>query len=276
MAPPVSPASLLASPLAQPTKQRLARAASFTDEPSPSFPGVARKTASSPALRPGPVSGRKVFLKRSASADTESPRSSSNKTVFDDSNRIIESIAFAVYQQVETSGISPSWIESIDTSVIYLDERTYTSSLNEDRIVLQPLEEFTGFLARVQQSANFSPEVLISAFHLFTVLAQAAMKKDGRGLSPATWRLGILCCLLLAQKVADDVPYDNNSFVTLLNNATGHDRSMDIGVHDLNKMEGVVLSLLNFKVIVSPQRFTSLFFALDHSLTRAELDGSSV
>jgi len=164
----------------------------------------------------------------------------------------------------------------IDTSVINLDERTYTSTFNEDCVQVQSLPEFTGFLSRVQQSAKFSSEVLISAFHLFTELARVTTKKDGRGPSPSTWRLSMLCCLLLAQKVADDVPYDNNSFITLLNNATEHDGVMKITVHDLNKMEAVVLSLLCFKVIVSPKRFTSLFFSLDQSLTRAELDGSDV
>jgi len=197
------------------------------------------------------------------------------KTVFDDDKIILSSVGLGLFNIVQGAGPVKSWMSSIGSSLVFFDERTYLAG-NVDQIELPAVEEIVSFVTRAQEAAKFSSEVVVTAFSLFSRLVKT---EQGKKVGPCTWKLAFFMCLLLAQKLCDDIPFDNASFATLWRASTRVSssenpakrlRTFKIKVTDVNKMESVLLNIFEFRVHVTQHTFTEVFFNLRTDLLKSE------
>jgi len=105
------------------------------------------------------------------------------------------------------------------------------------------------FLANIFQVGQFNPECCIIAL----VYINRLIGVTGLPLTQSNWKPVVVSAVLLAQKVWDDTPLINADFSILY---------PALSKKDVNILERKFLSLLNFKLHISPSLYAQYYFEL--------------
>jgi len=162
---------------------------------------------------------------------------------------IVDSVALTLFSMIKLE--PPETSEQHDEMKVY-DERGYTILL--DRKCRKEsgwsLFEIERFVSNVFTGSQFSVEAFIYGFCLFLRVTYL----DGSfALGYWTWRLALMTCLLVAQKVLEDESPENRCYVRIwtagidFHNKDHH----TLTVTDINEMEVQLLMLLKFQALVS-------------------------
>jgi hypothetical protein len=141
------------------------------------------------------------------------------------------------------------------------DEFTQAQAPSLDEIDMQ---DIFSFVKKAFSIAMWSPEVNIIAMVLISRLAGST----DISLNLNNWDKVILCAMLVAQKIWDDVPLTNVDFPTLWNTAFHGAEPGQINLQDINRMEQLFLELLHYDVHVTRATYAKFYFEL-HSLPRS-------
>jgi hypothetical protein len=126
------------------------------------------------------------------------------------------------------------------------------------------MQDIFSFMKKAFSIAMWSPEVNVIAMVLISRLAGST----DMSLNLNNWDKVILCAMLVAQKIWDDVPLSNVDFPTLWNTAFHGAEPGQINLQDINRMEKLFLELLHYDVHVTRATYTQFYFEL-HSLSQS-------
>jgi hypothetical protein len=123
------------------------------------------------------------------------------------------------------------------------------------------VQDIFSFIKKAFSVAMWSPEVNVIAM----VLISRLQGSKSMSLNLNNWDKVILCAMLVAQKIWDDVPLANVDFPTLWNTAFHGAEEGKLNLQDINRMEKLFLELLHYDVHVTRATYTQFYFEL-HSL----------
>jgi len=132
------------------------------------------------------------------------------------------------------------------------DERNYAVQLDRKREEGRcwTLLELEYFVSGVYTRSKLSVESFVYGFCLFLRIAHF----DGNfALGFWTWRLALMSCFVLAEKVLEDESHANSCYVGIWNGAIDFHAANDhaINLANVNEMEAQLLVLLKFQALVS-------------------------
>jgi hypothetical protein len=90
--------------------------------------------------------------------------------------------------------------------------------------------------------------------------------RDGADLAHVhlnNWDKILLCALLVAQKIWDDVALSNNDFPLLWQQAFPGNTGLEINLADVNRMERTFLEVMHYDVNVTRSTYTQFYFELN-------------
>ncbi|KAJ3431198.1 cyclin y isoform a [Anaeramoeba flamelloides] len=126
-------------------------------------------------------------------------------------------------------------------------------------------EEIYQFLYDISLSIDLHPE----SFILMLVYIERMIKKTGSewgiplALTSKTWKRIVLVTLLCGFKIWQDVPIWNVDFTCVNDN---------LRVSDLNELEGIVLTFLEFDVSVNKATYTKYYIELSNLIPSKDMD----
>ena len=126
------------------------------------------------------------------------------------------------------------------------------------------MQDIFSFMKKAFSIAMWSPECNVIAMVLISRLAGST----DISLNLNNWDKVILCAMMVAQKIWDDVPLSNVDFPTLWNTAFHGAEEGKINLQDINRMEKLFLELLHYDVHVTRATYTQFYFEL-HSLSQS-------
>jgi hypothetical protein len=107
--------------------------------------------------------------------------------------------------------------------------------------------------------AQWSPECNIIAM----VLISRMCASTDVSLNLNNWDKILLCALLVAQKIWDDVALSNNDFPLLWQQAFPGNTGLEINLADVNRMERTFLEVMHYDVNVTRSTYTQFYFELN-------------
>jgi len=128
----------------------------------------------------------------------------------------------------------------------YFCEEQYTGKEIKE---MPTAKTINGFIANIFQVGQFNPECCIIAL----VYINRLIGVTGLPLTQSNWKPVTVSSILLAQKVWDDTPLINADFSILYPSLTKK---------EVNMLERKFLSLLNFKLHISPSLYAQYYFEL--------------
>jgi len=128
----------------------------------------------------------------------------------------------------------------------YFCEEQYTGKEIKE---MPTAKTINGFIANIFQVGQFHPECCIIAL----VYINRLIGVTGLPLTQSNWKPVTVSSILLAQKVWDDTPLINADFSILYPSLTKK---------EVNMLERKFLSLLNFKLHISPSLYAQYYFEL--------------
>ena len=115
------------------------------------------------------------------------------------------------------------------------------------------------FMKELFVIAQWSPECNIIAM----VLISRMCASTDVSLNLNNWDKIILCALLVAQKVWDDIALSNTDFPQLWQQAFPGKTTAEIDLTDVNRMERTFLEVLHYDVNVTRSTYTQFYFELN-------------
>jgi len=161
-------------------------------------------------------------------------------------DQIIKCVAKSIY-----CALSIHASQKPTVNIEIFDERKHPLSAQRRNYNRLPvLEEIVHFVRFLFLKQALSPQVGIMAIHYVDQL----IHKTGLLITPVNWRRVLLCALLVADKVWEEdvvcnADYCNESFPFLT-------------VEDLNMLERIFLTVLDFKLVLQTSVYASYYFAL--------------
>jgi hypothetical protein len=157
-----------------------------------------------------------------------------------------KSIHYAIGVHYEKSGNG----SSISDSSIFSERKNPMVLKKRNFNLLPNLEEIVSFVKFWFFKQVLSPQVGIMAIHYIDQL----IHKTGLLITPVNWRRVLLCSLMISDKLWEEdivcnADYCNETFPLLT-------------VEDLNAMERLFLSLLDFKLLLKASVYAEYYFAL--------------
>ena len=133
------------------------------------------------------------------------------------------------------------------------------------------MESIFSFMKEAFNIAMWSPECNIIAMVLISRLTASTEVS----LNLNNWDKVILCSMLLAQKLWDDIPLSNTDFPLLWQQAFPGSTAQEVDLQEVNRMERLFLELLHYDVNVTRATYTQFYFEL-HSLSQTATETKAI
>eukprot|EP00742_Colponemidia_sp_Colp-10_P008221 GILJ01008890.1.p1 GENE.GILJ01008890.1~~GILJ01008890.1.p1 ORF type:complete len:332 (+),score=17.00 GILJ01008890.1:141-1136(+) len=165
---------------------------------------------------------------------------------------VLKAVSALLYQRI--SYVQREWNCSSDNFQCFREDMILVGRMQStpngpalfDQLVKPPtVNSIEHFLGLLKAHFYFWDSFFVLAF----VYLERFTRTSRYSLNVCTWRPMFLSAIILAQKMADDEPYDLASFSRFYPLLT---------VHDLRKMELILLTSLEFQTYVAPERYQAM------------------